>query len=187
MRTQKPIPFYFDDQPVRTLLINDQPWFVATDVAAALDYRDAHNMCRNLDGDEKGTQIVSTLHGDQHATIINESGLYSAILRSRKAEAKRFKKWVTAEVLPAIRKTGQYQTAEAELVVLPDVQVSQTNLIALISHVEGIHKHWMDLDKGLRALGSPFAPGLIERIRCAHLLVSSFQRNIDDELKLAQS
>lgn len=115
------IPFQFEAREVRTLLIDDQPWFVAADVAAALCYRDAFNMCRNLDDDEKGTQIVSTpkratkgvsttdtLGGEQEMLIINESGLYSAILRSRKPEAKRFKKWVTAEVLPAIRKHGSY-------------------------------------------------------------------------------
>ena len=117
------IPFRFDTREVRTLLIDDQPWFVASDVAAALQYRDSHNMCRNLDDDEKGTQIVSTLSGDkagrgggeQELAVINESGLYSAILRSRKAEAKRFKKWVTAEVLPAIRKHGHYHDAEGKM------------------------------------------------------------------------
>lgn len=124
MNTAQVIPFRFEAREVRTLLIDDQPWFVATDVAAALCYRDAFNMCRNLDDDEKGTQIVSTPKqdekgtqivrtpgGDQEMLVINESGLYSAILRSRKAEAKRFKKWVTAEVLPAIRKHGRYEDA----------------------------------------------------------------------------
>ena len=117
MNAAQVIPFQFDSREVRTLLIDDQPWFVAADVAAALAYRDAGNMMRNLDEDEGGTHIVSTpsknQHGDfgtaeQEMLVINESGLYSAILRSRKAEAKRFKKWVTAEVLPAIRKHGSY-------------------------------------------------------------------------------
>lgn len=65
-------------------------------------------MARNLDDDEKGTHIVSTLSGNQALSIINESGLYAVILKSRKKEAKRFRKWVTSEVLPTIRKTGQY-------------------------------------------------------------------------------
>lgn len=117
MNTAQIIPFKFEAREVRTLLIDDQPWFVAADVAAALAYRDAGNMMRNLDEDEGGTQIVSTpsknQYGDfgtveQEMLVINESGLYSAILRSRKAEAKRFKKWVTGEVLPAIRKHGRY-------------------------------------------------------------------------------
>ncbi|SNY42445.1 Prophage antirepressor [Pseudomonas sp. LAMO17WK12:I6] len=102
------IPFNFGKQQVRTFLINDLPWFVATDVASALEYRIAGDMTRNLDEDEKGTQIVRTRGGDQEMLVINESGLYSAILRSRKAEAKHFKKWVTSEVLPAIRKYGNF-------------------------------------------------------------------------------
>ncbi len=69
-------------------------------------------MTRILDDDEKGTQIVRTLGGEQSVSVINESGLYSAILRSRKPEAKAFKKWVTSDVLPSIRKTGSYSAAE---------------------------------------------------------------------------
>lgn len=114
MQTAQVIPFRFETREVRTLLIDDQPWFVAADVSAALEYRIAGDMTRNLDDDEKGTQIVRTLGGEQEMLVINESGLYSAILRSRKAEAKRFKKWVTAEVLPAIRKTGSYTAPNQE-------------------------------------------------------------------------
>lgn len=84
-------------------------WFVAKDVAESLGYRDAHDMCRNLDADEKGTQIVRTLGGVQEMTVINESGLYSSIMRSRKEEARVFRKWVTSDVLPSIRRTGAYQ------------------------------------------------------------------------------
>ncbi|OLO05286.1 BRO-N domain-containing protein [Salinicola socius] len=102
------IPFQFEALEVRTLLIDDQPWFVAMDVAAVLLYSDSQAMTRKLEEDEiQNRQIVG--FGNRGATLINESGLYSAILRSRKAEAKRFKKWVTAEVLPTIRKTGGYQ------------------------------------------------------------------------------
>ena len=108
MNTAQVIPFQFDTREVRTMLIDDQPWFVAADVSCALEYRIAGDMTRNLDDDEKDTQIVRTPGGDQEMLVINESGLYSAILRSRKAEAKRFKKWITAEVLPAIRKHGSY-------------------------------------------------------------------------------
>lgn len=101
----------FQFQPsfdVRVIVIDGNPWFVASDVAAALEYRDAANMTRFLDDDDKGTHNVSTPSGSQQMTIINESGLYSAILKSRKPEAKKFKKWVTSEVLPSIRKTGSY-------------------------------------------------------------------------------
>lgn len=110
------IPFRFEAREVRTLLIDDQPWFVASDVARALEYRDAGDLTRNLDDDEADTHIMRTssvngVEQTREMLIINESGLYSAILRSRKAEAKRFKKWVTAEVLPSIRKTGGYHVA----------------------------------------------------------------------------
>lgn len=105
-----PVLFEFETLPVRVLTREDgELWFIARDVATALEYRDAGNMARNLDEDEKGTHIVSTLGGEQGVLIINEAGLYSAILRSRKPAAKRFKRWVTHEVLPTIRKTGSYQ------------------------------------------------------------------------------
>ncbi|WP_447775274.1 BRO-N domain-containing protein [Pseudomonas chlororaphis] len=125
------IPFRFEAKEVRTLLIGDQPWFVAADVAAALEYREAEKMTRWLDEDEKAPHIVGTPGGDQRMTLINESGLYSAVLRSRKAEAKRFKKWVTAEVLPAIRKTGTYTDSSNKMTTLVDdvIGVSGTNLI----------------------------------------------------------
>lgn len=121
-----PIEFSFDGTAVRVVLVDGEPWWVATDVAQSLEYRIAGDMTRNLDEDEKGTQIVRTLGGEQEMLIINESGLYSAILRSRKQSAKRFKKWVTAEVLPSIRKHGAYMMPVAE----PEADVVQ-----MASHV----------------------------------------------------
>lgn len=112
--TAQVLPFQFDTHEVRTLLIDDQPWFVAMDVASALLYTDAQAMTRKLDDDEvQNRQIVG--FGPRGVALINESGLYSAILRSRKTEAKRFKKWVTAEVLPAIRQHGRYDIASATI------------------------------------------------------------------------
>lgn len=103
------IPFDFKTHAIR-VIENDsgEVWFVASDIARALGYRDAHNMCRRLDDDEKDTHILSTPNS-QEQMIISESGLYSAVLRSTKPEAKRFKKWVTTDVLPSIRKTGRYE------------------------------------------------------------------------------
>ncbi|MBU2806334.1 BRO-N domain-containing protein [Acidithiobacillus ferrooxidans] len=103
-----PVVFQFHSTEVRTVDRDGQVWFVAGDVAQALGYRDALNMARWLDEDEKGTQIVSTLGGDQTVTIISESGLYHALLKSQKLEAKPFRRWVTQEVLPAIRQQGRY-------------------------------------------------------------------------------
>ncbi len=100
------VTFNFVAQAVRVIVIDDEPWFVASDVCAALDCNTEQT--RRLDDDEKGLHTVQTPGGNQQVTIINESGLYSLILTSRKPEAKKFKKWVTSEVLPAIRKTGRY-------------------------------------------------------------------------------
>lgn len=103
------IPFSFAHNQVRVIVSEaGDPWFVAQDVSAALQYSEASAMTRTLDDDEKGLQIMQTPGGKQELVTINESGLYSAILRSRRPEAKRFKKWVTSEVLPSIRKTGMY-------------------------------------------------------------------------------
>ncbi len=105
---------FHNDYNVRIIDINGEFWFVATDVANALDYRNAPDMTRSLDDDETATHNLrirseNGVEQDRPVTIINESGLYSAILKSRKPEAKKFKKWITSEVLPAIRKTGKYE------------------------------------------------------------------------------
>lgn len=106
------ITFNFDNFDFRAIEIDGQIWAVGKDVCKALGYRDAENGLRNLDEDEKGTHIVGTAGGDQSFQIVNESGLYSLILRSRKPEVKRFKKWVTSEVLPSICKTGAYHLSQ---------------------------------------------------------------------------
>ena len=106
--TSNVIPFDFRGYSVRTVMVRGEPWFVAADISSLLEYRDSFNMCRNLDADEKGTHSVSTLGGAQQMLAINESGLYAAILRSKKKEARTFRKWVTAEVLPSLRKHGQF-------------------------------------------------------------------------------
>lgn len=107
-------PFAFDGVDVRVVTDeHGEPWFVAADVARILGYREARDLTRGLDDDEKGPQIVRTLGGEQSMTTVTEAGLYSAILRSRVERAKAFRRWVTHEVLPAIRKTGSYSTAPA--------------------------------------------------------------------------
>ena len=94
---------------VRTIENDDgEPWFVAMDVAEALGYADSSKMYARLDEDEKHTRQIGGSGQMREMTIINESGLYNAIMGSTKAEAKVFKKWVTSEVLPSIRKTGGY-------------------------------------------------------------------------------
>lgn len=97
---------------IRTVTINGEPWFVAKDISDALGYRMASDMTRRIDSDDKGTHLTSTPSGNQNMSIINESGLYTAILSSKLESAKRFKHWVTSEVLPSIRKHGAYMSSE---------------------------------------------------------------------------
>lgn len=99
---------------VRTLVINNEPWFVGKDVAEVLGYAKARNaIAQHVDEDDALKQgITDSLGRRQETTFINESGLYSLILSSKLPSAKKFKRWVTSEVLPTLRKTGQYQVKE---------------------------------------------------------------------------
>lgn len=109
------VPFSSTDfGELRVLNINSEPWFVASDVACALGYRMASDMTRRLDSDEKGTRSMRTPGGEQRLSIINEAGLYSAILGSKVPSAKAFQRWVTHEVLPSIRKRGGYIAARED-------------------------------------------------------------------------
>ncbi|MCB1358271.1 MAG: Bro-N domain-containing protein [Maritimibacter sp.] len=100
---------YEDETDFRVIDRNGEPWFVLAEVAKKLGIANRADAARRLDDDEKdGIGITDTIGRTQRTTIINESGLYSLILSSRKPEAKRFKKWITSEVLPSIRKTGSY-------------------------------------------------------------------------------
>lgn len=95
---------------VRTLTIENEPWFVGKDVALALGYKDTVNALKShVDGEDKRGWQITTPSGIQEMVIINESGLYSLILSSKLPNAKQFKRWVTSEVLPTIRKTGRYE------------------------------------------------------------------------------
>lgn len=93
---------------IRTLTIDSEPWFVAADICACLEVGNSRQALTRLDDDEKGVISNDTPGGKQDMNIINEPGLYSLVLSSRKSEAKQFKRWITHEVLPAIRKTGRY-------------------------------------------------------------------------------
>lgn len=106
--------FNFENHEVRSLLINSEPWFVGKDVADVLGYAKARNaIAQHVDEDDALKQgITDSLGRRQETTFINESGLYSLILSSKLPSAKKFKRWVTSEVLPALRKTGQYQVKE---------------------------------------------------------------------------
>lgn len=98
---------------IRTVMLDGKVWFVLPDICKALHLSSPHKVANRLDEDEKGRTLIPTLGGEQNMTIVNESGLYAVILRSDKAEAKKFRKWITGDVLPSIQKHGIYMTREA--------------------------------------------------------------------------
>ena len=117
--------FNFSGQDVRIITINDEHWFVGKDVADILGYSNSRKaLSDHVDDEDKGVTKSDTLGGNQNITIINESGLYSLILKSKKPEAKQFKRWVTSEVLPTIRKHGAYN-------VQPKIPTTQREMILL--------------------------------------------------------
>jgi prophage antirepressor-like protein len=132
---------------VRTVTKEGNTWFVAKDIADVLGYREAKDMTRNLDDDEKGAHIVPTLGGEQEALIISESGLFAAILKSRRKEAKEFRKWVTSVVLPSIRQHGGYAKGQEDL---PEALVTnlhrtiRENAMPALRYYDRLteHDHW---------------------------------------------
>lgn len=105
--------FNFENHEVRSLLLNNEPWFVGKDVADVLGYADTNQAIRkHVDNEDRLTRRFDGTGQSRDMTIINESGLYSLVLSSKLPSAKKFKRWVTSEVLPALRKTGQYQVKE---------------------------------------------------------------------------
>lgn len=154
--------FSFESHPIQVIVRNNEVWFIASEVSTVFGYRDANKLTRILDDDEKDTHNVGTLGGKQNVSIINESGLYHAVLKSRKPEAKRFRKWVTSEVLPQIRKTGSYQRPQFETVDIRDYAILHkhnfghlVNLFLLAKQQTEVMK---DLYPALSRLGASIAP-----------------------------
>jgi prophage antirepressor-like protein len=111
--TSAPLVYVFPDtdQPVRSLIVDGEPWWVARDILDVLGVKNPTEAMRGLDEDEFSTTEVVDTAGKRQPTayVVNEPGLYSLILRSRKPQAKAFKRWITHEVIPAIRRTGRYE------------------------------------------------------------------------------
>lgn len=117
--------FNFKESDVRVLNIDNEPWFVAKDLCDVLELKDVSMSLKRLDNDEKGTNSICTLGGNQDMAIVSESGMYSLVLTSRKPQAKAFKKWITSQVLPSIRETGKYEI-EPQQPSLPNVNPHTT-------------------------------------------------------------
>lgn len=156
------VPFSFDNTEIRVVTDErGEPWFVATDVATILDYNHVPHMVRLLDEDEKGVRIVDTPGGPQEVTIISESGLYACILKSRKPDAQRFRKWVTAEVLPSLRRTGAYRIASpAASAVQPSLEFKALYEVATL----------IGLDQNVAAISANQAVVKLTGTNVLHLL-----------------
>lgn len=126
--------FNFNQSQVRTVIRDGEPWFVAKDVCDILELTNPTMALESLDADERGslriTEGTSSLGGNPNVNIISESGLYALIFKSRKPEAKAFRKWVTSEVLPTIRKTGRYEMQQVSQPPTP-TELAQRDFIAL--------------------------------------------------------
>lgn len=132
--------FEYQNNKVRTVDMNGEAWFVLKDVCAVLGINNNRMAADRLDDDEKGVSLIDTLGGKQEMVIVNESGLYHVILRSDKPEAAPFRRWVTNDVLPAIRKTGSYNA--------PQLTRSQLLATALIA----AHEELEEKDKRIKLL-----------------------------------
>lgn len=116
------------DMKVRVVEINGEPWLVGKDVAEVLGYKNTRDaLSKHVDEEDKNTVAIYDGIGNPNKVIINESGLYSLVLRSKLTEAKKFKRWVTSEVLPSIRKHGMYATDD--LLNDPDLMIKAANKI----------------------------------------------------------
>lgn len=132
--------FNYNSNEVRTIRKNGEPWFVLKDVCQILGLGTPAKVAERLDPDEKGVNQIHTPGGKQEMTCINESGLYNVILRSDKPEAKPFRKWVTSEVLPAIRKTGMYLSPKIDSAMLyrvaQELEQKEKEVLALTAENE---------------------------------------------------
>ncbi len=129
------IPFYFKSQVVRVLDEDNEPWFVAKDVCDILDLNNITEALRSLDDDEKAdfslTEVRSDGYGQsRNMIIVSESGFFSLVLKSRKPEAKEFRRWITREVLPSIRKTGSYTHPACQ----PNLTATMATLVGLLQN-----------------------------------------------------
>jgi prophage antirepressor-like protein len=133
MENNLPQIFIYQQSKIRTVMIDGEPWFVAKDVADVLQYSETNAMKKRLDDDEFVSAKMEGMNANQ--LFVNESGLYSAILGSQRPEAKPFKKWVTHELIPTIRKTGAYITDRADPTILREKaneieKLSDVNILA---------------------------------------------------------
>jgi prophage antirepressor-like protein len=178
----------FNGMPVRIELINDEPWFVAMDLCAVLGIANSRDAFQRLDDDEKDIVGVTDTIGRQSPTqVVNESGMYNLVFRSMKPQAQQFKRWVTHEVLPALRKTGQY-----EMKLLPTTSPVQQNTLAAAKQLLLVaEEHETRLDRlenrqaeleARPSLGSPPEGILFPKYRPDHLRLGEYMAQMGKKL-----
>lgn len=143
--------------PIRVKVINNEPWFVSKDVCDILEISNNRDAVSRLDDDEKATSVLPTQFGAKEMWLINESGLYSLIFQSRKPEAKAFRKWVTSEVLPAIRKKGYYGVYKEKTDYIDAQDTPYERKLYNDSEVRCIEidgKEWMSISDFFMAIGN---------------------------------
>lgn len=129
--------FQFEDTPVRTILIDNEPWFVLNDVCSACSMTNSRKVKTRLNQEDVTSSYIQAADGKSYPTnIVNEAGLYDVILDSRKSQAKRFRRWVITEVLPMIRKTGGYVTKET----LDDMFTDPANIQKIVGKWKEAHE-----------------------------------------------
>lgn len=147
------IPFTFPEtgQPVRTVTIDGEPWFVARDACAVLDISNSRMAVARLDADGvSSTDVIDSMGRTQQASIVSEPGLYELIFQSRKPEARSFRRWVTAEVIPSIRRTGSF-TVAPPAPALPDISTPQ-GVLALTQQFVRVAEQLVEADAKLKEL-----------------------------------
>lgn len=138
---------------IRTVVIDGEPWFVAKDIAKSLGYKNTNQSVKdNTDEEDKGVSPIVTPSGIQNMVIVNESGLYSLIFGSKLESVKKFKKWVTSEVLPTIRKTGQYGQARLPMTIPEQIQLIAQGYGELNEEVQTIKAEMKSLKDDLPIL-----------------------------------
>lgn len=143
--------FHYNGARLRTIVKDGEPWFVARDVCDILEIANGRDALNRIDEDEKGVVLTDTPGGTQQVAAVNEPGLYSLVLGSRKQEAKQFKRWVTHEVLPAIRKTGMYvaPTSLEDLIIMQAQSVKElkTKVEQIEERAQAAHHRIDNMDK----------------------------------------
>lgn len=135
--------FNYNGNEVRTIQKDGEPWWVLKDVCGILGISKYRDTASRLDEDERGSVRVDTPGGEQEMTVVNESGLYNVILRSDKPEAKPFRKWVTSEVLPSIRKHGAYMTPQK----IEEALLNPDTIIKLATNLKAEREKRMELER----------------------------------------